>query len=219
MRISPNGLIPDDNYSPVTIVVSDGWTNNAPGFDRVVDDEPENDVYRMQSGANIWLVVVAMDPALQLIDQGFQILDSPGEETELGDHNLHLHNTWKIKSTHPEYDPEQCVWHGTFFLRDYGSTNYDDSDHFTYNFSNVPVRYVEDDPIPPATGDLDADESVDLDDHSGFAECMAGVGARPDPYLPGVTTCEVECLNAFDFDNDQDVDLIDFAEFQVLFGG
>ena len=83
----------------------------------------------------------------------------------------------------------------------------------------VPVRYLEDDPIPPATGDLDEDEDVDLDDLEGFAECMAGMNTTPDPYLLGVTTCEVECLNAFDFDNDRDVDLWDFAEFQVSFGG
>ncbi len=55
-------------------------------------------------------------------------------------------------------------------------------------------------------GDFDCDSSVDLDDYALWAECLTGVDGGP--YADG---CE-----AFDFDFDLHVDLIDFAAFQVL---
>ncbi len=59
-----------------------------------------------------------------------------------------------------------------------------------------------------AIGDYDGDANVDLDDYGQWDPCMTGSDAGP--YTPG---CE-----SFDLDTDGDVDLLDFAGFQVLFG-
>ena len=56
--------------------------------------------------------------------------------------------------------------------------------------------------------DFDADGAVDLDDMNAFDSCMGG----PEDQL--AIGCEV-----FDSDRDVDVDLADFAAFQVAFIG
>jgi hypothetical protein len=57
-------------------------------------------------------------------------------------------------------------------------------------------------------GDADRDGAVTLTDAGGFAPCSSGPGESIDP------SCAV-----FDSDGDADVDLQDFAEFQLLFTG
>jgi len=221
LAISPDGFIPEISYHALAKVdgpVFWGWTDNDPGFDGITDPDPEHDLYPLEPGCEIWLEVVLVDPAFRLIDGGFQILDEPGEATLLGGHTLHVHNTWHIDSTDHDFDPFQCVWQGAFVLLDLGSTGYATSDPIAFSFSNVPWGPASDPPVP-ATGDFDGDEDVDLTDHAALLACLAGPTQRPDPDDPGVTTCEVECLNAFDFDEDLDVDLLDVAEFQTVFSG
>ena len=75
---------------------------------------------------------------------------------------------------------------------------------------------IPDDCDTIGNGDFDGDGTVDLDDHSAFADCMAGADQEPQPSSPD---CVNACLGAFDFDGDNDVDLIDFALFQALFTG
>ncbi len=59
--------------------------------------------------------------------------------------------------------------------------------------------------------DWNADGNVDDGDVAGLADCLAGPGTSP---APSVSGCESTCLNVFDSDADNDVDLVDFAEFQ-----
>ncbi len=68
-----------------------------------------------------------------------------------------------------------------------------------------------------ATGDYDGDGYVTLDDFSAFAACLAGPGVMPAPAAPPPTA--EECTQAFDFDADADVDLLDFADFGIAFTG
>jgi hypothetical protein len=63
--------------------------------------------------------------------------------------------------------------------------------------------------------DSDCDGDVDLNDFALFADCMAGSGATPTPTLTTVDNCRA----LFDFDEDTDLDLTDFGDFQVLFTG
>ena len=226
LKLSPLGLDPTRNYlklNPVSGPIFWGWTSNAPGFDHITSDTPAYDVYVLQPGCQIWLEAVFIDAALRLIDNAFEIIDEPGESTYLGDHTLHVHDTWHINSQDPAYDPNQCVWRATFILRDAGSAGYDTSAEFTLMFTSVPWGPRESPPIW-ADGDFDRDDYVALDDFAALAECMNGPDSYCVPADPAITTCEVECVNAFDFgasldEVDLDVDLLDFAEFQTLFTG
>ena len=65
-------------------------------------------------------------------------------------------------------------------------------------------------------GDFDGDGDVDLVDHAVFFDCLAGPDTTPTPTLP--TTAQ-DCLGAFDFNLDTDVDLDDFTNFQEAFTG
>lgn len=65
-------------------------------------------------------------------------------------------------------------------------------------------------------GDFDNDGDFDLVDYDQHADCLAGADAAPDPQNGGVDA--QDCLDVFDFDCDQDIDLSDFAEFQTKVG-
>lgn len=68
---------------------------------------------------------------------------------------------------------------------------------------------------PAGPGDYDRDGDVDVDDYTVFAECLHGPGRTPAPDAPATTE---ECLSTFDLDGDSDVDLLDYAGFQGIFG-
>ncbi len=65
-------------------------------------------------------------------------------------------------------------------------------------------------------GDFDADGAISLGDYAALEDCLAGPGLPPAPPEPA---CVDAYLNAFDFNADDDVDVDDFASFQVVFGG
>jgi len=215
LSIAPDGFVPELNFFtlPTGGFFFPGWADANPGFDHLVTAEPDNDLFPMAAGASIDLVIVQVDPAFQVVILGNPplFLSQPGESTFLGDHTLHEHLTFHINADSPQFDPDQCVWHATFLLRDDGSTAYGDSAPLTFRFTNVPPRVAD--------GDFDGDAAVDLDDYAAFAECLAGPNKTPSPDDPMLTTCEVDCINAFDFDGDLDVDLFDYAEFAIWFTG
>ncbi|MCP4594325.1 MAG: hypothetical protein GY842_26650 [bacterium] len=64
--------------------------------------------------------------------------------------------------------------------------------------------------VPQIPGDADGDGDVELDDYAQFVGCLEG---------PGVVPGGANCLDVFDFDDDNDVDLGDFAGMQTAFGG
>jgi hypothetical protein len=115
-----------------------GWSDNEPGFDHVVTPDPPGDLFPLQSGAQIRLQVLAIDPAFRIIDEGFQVLDAPGESTLLGDSQLHAHLIWHINSQSVAFDRDQVIWQATLQLLDVGSTGYEPSEPFTMTFTNTP---------------------------------------------------------------------------------
>ncbi len=105
------------------------------------------------------------------------------------------------------------------FLRDENTTNtvgqmlYD----LWNNNGKCPAELmaqVQLDVTPPSPGDLDGDGDVDDADYVLFAECLNG----PDVQTPPVG-CPSERVGASDLDEDLDVDLADFGELAIVFGG
>lgn len=222
--VSRQGFAPEEGYVylPSSGGLLPGFAGTEPGFDKMTTPAPELDEYVLAPGHDVWLEVVEVEPAFRGIVLGAGpggaplYLQNPPDAYELSDPAsgaLHEHVVFHVNSADPAYDAGQCVWRATFKLRDEGTSAHDDSAPFTLRFSVIPVRY-EQEPPTPATGDFDASGAADAGDWPAFAECLGGVAVAPAPNEPAVTACEVECLNAFDFDDDRDVDLADYAAFQ-----
>lgn len=64
-------------------------------------------------------------------------------------------------------------------------------------------------------GDFDLDGSVGQLDLDAFVDCLAGPATSPDP---ANALCTNACIDAFDYDDDGDVDLADFQPFGEAFG-
>lgn len=67
-----------------------------------------------------------------------------------------------------------------------------------------------------AVGDYDCDGDIDVSDHAALVDCFSGPYTWPDPTPPATGGY---CLQAFDSDEDDDVDLIDFQSFQGMYSG
>ena len=117
-----------------------GWAGEEPGFEALMEDEPDEGFYRLAPGAQIWLEAISLDPALKVHNplNPLLVIDSPGDQLFLGDHELHDHVIWHVDSLDAGFNPLQTVWYGTFKLVDKGTTAYADSDPFTLGFTNVP---------------------------------------------------------------------------------
>jgi hypothetical protein len=63
-------------------------------------------------------------------------------------------------------------------------------------------------PDSKCRGDCDCDGDVDVTDFAGFGQCVTGPFGDP---------AEVTC-GCYEFDEDPDVDLVDFREMQAVFG-
>lgn len=66
----------------------------------------------------------------------------------------------------------------------------------------------------PMNGDYDRDGDTDCDDLAHLADCLWGPDLMPAPPLPAGA---IDCQAAFDFDVDEDVDLVDCGGFQMAF--
>ncbi len=71
--------------------------------------------------------------------------------------------------------------------------------------------------LPFAQQDFDQDGDIDSGDFAVFADCLNGPDAAPSPTIDDVDAAE--CLDHFDAEADNDVDLADFNEFQMAFTG
>lgn len=82
--------------------------------------------------------------------------------------------------------------------------------NYSWTLNNIDsVAFEVTDDTPPAPGDFNTDNDVDLDDFGFFRMCFNGPNKPP---------LFAECSMA-DFDHDSDVDLADFAVFRSCFNG
>ncbi|GIK18540.1 MAG: hypothetical protein AMXMBFR77_01160 [Phycisphaerales bacterium] len=115
-----------------------GWFGDDPGFASLDEDEPGEDFYTLKTGADVWFVLVAVDPAFKVYDPFFNLM-SPGDSFWLGGHEFDVHPFWHIDSADPAFDPARTEWHATFRLIDLGGTGYGVSDDCRVAFTNVPT--------------------------------------------------------------------------------
>lgn len=95
---------------------------------------------------------------------------------------------------------------GALWDHDYGTQAYlNQGMHLYDGVEGVVWGYL---PVP---GDLNGDNVIDFDDFVLFAGCLAGANHPP--------ACGDPTAARADMNDDGDVDLADFAEFQRLFGG
>lgn len=121
----------------------DGFSDNDPGFDVLEADQPGNDLFTLQTGAQVRLRATAIDPAFKVWRPNLSSrIDAPGEEIPLGDHLLHEHPVWHIDSEDTFYSEGQAVWEATFVLVDAGTTGYATSDPFVLRFANRAIPTV-----------------------------------------------------------------------------
>jgi hypothetical protein len=179
---------------PETSGLLNGWADNAPGFDRLIGIDSAHGWLPMESGANVWVEIVALDPALRMITNSFNILDTVGDQTRLGDHLLHIHNTWHIDADDPAFDDQQACWNMTLIAFDTGATDYSDSPPFTLTFCNTPCQ----------PGDINYDGVVDFFDIDPFVSAL----------VDGPHDAAAAC--ASDINDDGAVDFFDIDPFVDL---
>ncbi|MGB0716323.1 MAG: hypothetical protein ACPGXK_10620 [Phycisphaerae bacterium] len=210
VAISPDGVAPSESYLflPRIDAFLQGWSNNDPGFNHI--PWPTEELAPLPAGSSIVFEVVGFDSSFVAIDLDLEIIGDVGDTTVLGNTFLHQHFTWFVDENDEAFNPEQCVWEAHFILWD-ESEWLEPSETYTLLFTNRNVR----NPVFPATGDGNRDGSVTRADHREFVECFSGPENWPQVDQALSVDCEVTCHNAYDFDNDLDVDLRDFADWQV----
>jgi len=170
LKIGPvgsGGFVPEDNIVVLPAVSNppglfNGWSDNNPGFDRLVVNQPALDLYILQSGVQVRLELIQCDPAFKAITASFAVIDVPGERALLGGSSLHTHLTWLIDSDDPNFDPQKTLWRATYKLVDTGTTGYSDSAPFTFYFASVDCTRA----------DCNADGMKDARDIQAFIETV-----------------------------------------------
>jgi len=113
-----------------------GWAHDDPGFVTLDMDEPDEDVFGLDSGANVVLETVSIDPVLKIWNP--DLLDAPGEQLILGSPEFHTHVIFHIDSTDAAFDPQTAEYQLSFRLLDNGTTGYATSQTFVASFVPVP---------------------------------------------------------------------------------
>lgn len=116
-----------------------GFALADPGFMALSADEPGEDFFTLQDGANVVFEVVSFSPAVSAWTPGFlSRLDQPGERWTLGGPGFDTHATWHVDANHPAFDALGGPWSASFRLLDLGTTGYASSPDYTVNFVPEP---------------------------------------------------------------------------------
>jgi hypothetical protein len=112
-----------------------GFISDAPGYDYLRFDEPDEDFYGLSDGASIFFEVLEIDPGLVIRNtSGVLLADEMGDTALIGDHELHTHFIYHAASANVG-----DTFHLQIKLIDSGSTTeYGDSDPIELHVEAVP---------------------------------------------------------------------------------
>lgn len=115
-----------------------GWFGDDPGFTNLDEDEPDEGLFMLGNGADIYFELVSLDPAVKVYTPLFDPMN-PGDAFALGGSSFDEHPFWHIDSDDAAFDPNQTVWNVSWQVVDLGSTGYADSTVFTTQLTNIPA--------------------------------------------------------------------------------
>ena len=118
-----------------------GFGLDEPGFFTIDQDEPDEDIFVLDPGANVVLEVINFDAALQGWRPGFaSTFENPGDTWNIGPAPFDTHAFWHIVATDPLFvaPPGHTNWSATSPLLDTGSTGYAASEPVTVTFTPEP---------------------------------------------------------------------------------
>lgn len=163
-NISPPSFDVETGVGTLTyFAASNSWRDDDPGFDANFAASPDDDYFKLASGASIRLVAIEdLEPAFRVVYQA-QTVTLAGQFITLGSATLHRHAIFIVDGNNAAFDPIRTLWFGRFVLRDIGSTGYDDSAPFT-----IRMRIV--DCIP---GDVNDDGDVTFADIDPFVAVLS----------------------------------------------
>jgi hypothetical protein len=118
---------------PITSGPLSGWSGNAPGFDDLGLDEPDEGIYTLDDGTDIEVVFTSIPTAFAIWDG----LSPVSGSYDLPTPDPHKHLTWHINSADGDYDPAVTDYPLSFYFTDTSNT-YTDSPTYTVTFTNVP---------------------------------------------------------------------------------
>ena len=179
-----------------------GWAGDEPGFNTLVEDEPDEGFFAVAAGANVVLEIVSIEPGFKAHTPGFaDILEVPGDTWDIGGAPFDTHPEWHIDPAAEGFDDAQETWSVTVRFLDTGTTSYLPSEPFTIQFARGAVG-------PFLRGDCNDDGGVDLAD---------GVRMLNLQFLGGETP---PCTAACDFNGSGQLDVSTAVFlFNLLFQG
>ena len=118
-----------------------GWFGDDPGFTHLDEDEPDEGLFMLGNGADIYFELVSLDPAVKVYTPLFEPM-TPGDAFALGGSIFDEHPFWHIDADDAAFDPNQSVWNVSWRVIDLGSAGYADSDVFTTQLTNAPAPGV-----------------------------------------------------------------------------
>jgi len=136
-----------DDLEPISDFIMNGGLNgdftgyffDEPGFASLDEDEPDEGFFMLGAGADIYVMINAIDAPFQVYDPDFDAVVPAGGMFALGSPDFDTHPFWTVDTTSPAFDANVFEYDVTLKFVDLGSTGYADSEAITVTFSRVPA--------------------------------------------------------------------------------
>jgi len=117
-----------------------GWVSDEPGFANFEVAEPEEDIFVMGSGADIFFELISTSgDGFEVYDPFFSAKLENGDTFGFGGASFDDHPFWTVNADSPDFDPSVFSYDVTFRLIDLGSTGYAATEDITVTFTRVPT--------------------------------------------------------------------------------